>query len=441
MKSNNEKLNNQYKPGPGEPYRPVLAAPPRLKHLQSGWSKCELTADFFQGLDPPRALTAKPLLTPQPTIPAKGDLVESARPAHGPLPPGPTATKSISASAAKSEESAPAPLGPQKSKDPGKKVENVNPGSLDKSTGMASESRATEAWNSDNEDPPILASIGSAVYNAFGFHTPKGGARPLFGASSPLELDQADSNAPSAASPTPAAKAQGPDGSNNAADRQHASFAPLNEGSNQHLDPSNTSPSNAIPNPVGNPAKLPPSETPATRALTSNGRAPAFTFKGTASAAPITNANHDAGIGSDPMSSAFSATAGASDSTNIGIGSGASGGVGAGPAGSGGVIVSDASSDSMASSNYPTTSPSGPVSYSEAADSIVAQMTLTESANRTGAPFSEGGNTGGSGSGNASSSPINYNSDSEAASWRGKFGFRESALVICILGSVMMHFG
>lgn len=59
----------EYKPGPGEPYRPVLSAPSRLSSLLPEWSKsgCIISAALFNGVDPPRALKPAEILTPRVT--------------------------------------------------------------------------------------------------------------------------------------------------------------------------------------------------------------------------------------------------------------------------------------------------------------------------------------------------------------------------------------
>lgn len=59
----------EYKPSPGEPYRPVLSAPSRLSSLLPEWSKsgCVISAALFNGVDPPRALKAAEILTPRVT--------------------------------------------------------------------------------------------------------------------------------------------------------------------------------------------------------------------------------------------------------------------------------------------------------------------------------------------------------------------------------------
>lgn len=59
----------EYKPAPGEPYRPVLSAPSRLSSLLPEWSKsgCIIPAALFNGVDPPRALKPAEILTPRVT--------------------------------------------------------------------------------------------------------------------------------------------------------------------------------------------------------------------------------------------------------------------------------------------------------------------------------------------------------------------------------------
>ena len=59
----------EYKPAPGEPYRPVISAPSRLSSLLPEWSKssCIISAALFNGVDPPRALKPAEILTPRVT--------------------------------------------------------------------------------------------------------------------------------------------------------------------------------------------------------------------------------------------------------------------------------------------------------------------------------------------------------------------------------------
>ena len=57
----------EYKPAPGEPYRPVLSAPSRLSSLLPEWSRsgCVISAALFNGVDPPVALHRAEFLTPR----------------------------------------------------------------------------------------------------------------------------------------------------------------------------------------------------------------------------------------------------------------------------------------------------------------------------------------------------------------------------------------
>ena len=59
----------EYKPAPGEPYRPVLSPPHRLSSLLPEWAKssCIIPAALFNGVDPPRALKPAEILTPKVT--------------------------------------------------------------------------------------------------------------------------------------------------------------------------------------------------------------------------------------------------------------------------------------------------------------------------------------------------------------------------------------
>ncbi|CAF9939064.1 hypothetical protein IMSHALPRED_001193 [Imshaugia aleurites] len=56
----------EYKPAPGEPYRPVLSAPSRISSLLPEWSRssCVIPAALFNGVDPPRALKPAEILAP-----------------------------------------------------------------------------------------------------------------------------------------------------------------------------------------------------------------------------------------------------------------------------------------------------------------------------------------------------------------------------------------
>ena len=64
-----------YKPAPGEPYRPLIALPEKVRDLDPWWSACT-DAFYFTGLDPPRTLQkatamvtpASPAANPDPTI-------------------------------------------------------------------------------------------------------------------------------------------------------------------------------------------------------------------------------------------------------------------------------------------------------------------------------------------------------------------------------------
>ena len=64
-----------YKPAPGEPYRPLIALPEKVRDLDPWWSACT-DAFYFTGLDPPRTLEkatamvtpASPAANPDPTI-------------------------------------------------------------------------------------------------------------------------------------------------------------------------------------------------------------------------------------------------------------------------------------------------------------------------------------------------------------------------------------
>lgn len=76
----------EYKPAPGEPYRPVLSPPRRLSSLLPEWSKsgCIIPAALFNGVDPPRALKPAEILTPRVTRVQPTDSVTAvAAPASG----------------------------------------------------------------------------------------------------------------------------------------------------------------------------------------------------------------------------------------------------------------------------------------------------------------------------------------------------------------------
>ena len=70
MINSSEQVADQYKPAPGNPYRPVLSPPEQIYRLQAGWSDCVIT-HAFAGIDPPRSLTPAsalvPNLTPTPS--------------------------------------------------------------------------------------------------------------------------------------------------------------------------------------------------------------------------------------------------------------------------------------------------------------------------------------------------------------------------------------
>ena len=91
-------IADQYKPGPGNPYRPVLAAPSKLKGLQPGWSNCNIEA-AFQGIDPPRALTPDSVIVAEPTPASPNPQnVEKPQPAQAPPLLQPNATPPPSSS-------------------------------------------------------------------------------------------------------------------------------------------------------------------------------------------------------------------------------------------------------------------------------------------------------------------------------------------------------
>ena len=63
MINSSEQVADQYKPAPGNPYRPVLSPPEQIYRLQAGWSDCVIT-HAFAGIDPPRSLTPASALVP-----------------------------------------------------------------------------------------------------------------------------------------------------------------------------------------------------------------------------------------------------------------------------------------------------------------------------------------------------------------------------------------
>ncbi|KAM0804316.1 hypothetical protein BDR22DRAFT_835626 [Usnea florida] len=76
----------EYKPAPGEPYRPVLSPPRRLSSLLPEWAKssCIIPAALFNGVDPPRALKPAEILTPKVTqVPPTVSATAVAAPASG----------------------------------------------------------------------------------------------------------------------------------------------------------------------------------------------------------------------------------------------------------------------------------------------------------------------------------------------------------------------
>ncbi|KAL6720098.1 hypothetical protein ACLMJK_002019 [Lecanora helva] len=96
----------QYKPAEGHPYRPILYPPSKLKSLKPGWAGCIRRASMFDGIDPPRALTAAQALVPQgqtlaspPSItgalqevtqaPTPGQAIPDSQPTQTPVPLAP----------------------------------------------------------------------------------------------------------------------------------------------------------------------------------------------------------------------------------------------------------------------------------------------------------------------------------------------------------------
>ena len=91
-----------YKPAPGEPYRPLIALPEKVRDLDPRWNACT-DAFYFTGLDPPKALQRAaamitpaspaanhdPTITPDPaqpvpSLPVKTDTSQPAKAAHDP---------------------------------------------------------------------------------------------------------------------------------------------------------------------------------------------------------------------------------------------------------------------------------------------------------------------------------------------------------------------
>ncbi len=91
-----------YKPAPGEPYRPLIALPEKVRELDPWWSACT-DAYYFTGLDPPRTLRKEdalitpaspaanhdPTITPDPvqpvpSLPVKTDAMQPTKAAADP---------------------------------------------------------------------------------------------------------------------------------------------------------------------------------------------------------------------------------------------------------------------------------------------------------------------------------------------------------------------
>ena len=53
-----------YKPAPGEPYRPLLAVPDKVRSLKPEWEDCG--GEWFYGYDLPNILTPAAAMAPTP---------------------------------------------------------------------------------------------------------------------------------------------------------------------------------------------------------------------------------------------------------------------------------------------------------------------------------------------------------------------------------------
>ncbi len=85
-------MADQYKPSPGEPYRPLLFPPAKLRSLQPGWDRCGAT-QYFEGIDPPRTLSPAAAMAPEASPSAPLAPAAVATPSPSPVVasiPGPT---------------------------------------------------------------------------------------------------------------------------------------------------------------------------------------------------------------------------------------------------------------------------------------------------------------------------------------------------------------
>ncbi|KAL6714998.1 hypothetical protein ACLMJK_007258 [Lecanora helva] len=80
---------NWYNPAPGNPYRPVIALPDKVKEIDPSWRSC--SASFFTCLDPPRTLNPSTAMVPDPTSSHPAALPDLPKPSPTPNP-GPKKT-------------------------------------------------------------------------------------------------------------------------------------------------------------------------------------------------------------------------------------------------------------------------------------------------------------------------------------------------------------
>ena len=78
-----------YKPAPGEPYRPLLAVPDKVRSLKPEWEDCG--GEWFYGYDPPKTLTPAAAMVPSPTPEGQTPQAERAKPSPT-TDPGPKDT-------------------------------------------------------------------------------------------------------------------------------------------------------------------------------------------------------------------------------------------------------------------------------------------------------------------------------------------------------------
>ena len=170
-----------YKPSPGEPYRPLLALPDKVRSIDPLWVDCT-DAEFFTGLDPPRSLVRVSGMTPTTAPAAKASVTndpaipgQSAPAIASPTKPNPNPAKATSAADPKPEDPN---TGDPKSVDPA----NTNP---DPTKPKVSDPNAADPKSADpksgnsvdsNEDP------GKGAPSAVSPDQPSKGSIPIGGA-------------------------------------------------------------------------------------------------------------------------------------------------------------------------------------------------------------------------------------------------------------------